>query len=126
MQITDHGPFRSLLKASWQAAVLILLVLVAQTLFGKRLSPRWRYSLWLLVIVRLALPWTVPSSASLFNILNLPGYHFAAPPRAAAVAESPVGASATTLAAVPAGQTFAFKWPGRQTLSTSSFWLLTG
>jgi beta-lactamase regulating signal transducer with metallopeptidase domain len=126
MQITDHGPFQLLLKASWQAAVLILLVLVAQKLFGKRLSPRWRYSLWLLVIVRLALPWTVPSSASLFNILNLPGYHFAATPRAAAVAESPVGASATTLAAVPAGQTFAFKWPGRQTLSTSSFWLLTG
>src|SRR5882762_10028081 len=67
----DHLP--SLLKASWQAAVLILLVLATQRVFGRRLSPRWRYALWLLVLIRLALPWTVPSPASLFNVMRFPG-----------------------------------------------------
>src|SRR6266478_143388 len=59
-----------LLKASWQAAVLILLVLGLQRVFGRRLSPGWRYGLWLLVVIRLALPWTVPSPISLFNFMN--------------------------------------------------------
>ncbi len=62
----------SLLKASWQAAVLILLVLAVQWAFGRRLSPRWRYGLWLLVVARLALPWTIPSSVSVFNWLSFP------------------------------------------------------
>ena len=65
-----HSSFSSLLKASWQAAVLILLVLAVQWIFGRRLSPRWRYSLWLLVVARLALPWTIPSSVSVFNFLS--------------------------------------------------------
>ena len=42
------------------AAVVILLVLVAQYLLGSKISPRWRYNLWLLVIVRLILP-TAPT-----------------------------------------------------------------
>ena len=39
--------FPSLLKTSWQASILILLVLVVQACFGRRLQPRWRYALWL-------------------------------------------------------------------------------
>ena len=67
--LTDyHLPW--LLKASWQAAVLILLVLVVQWAVGRRLNPRWRYGLWLLVVARLALPWTIPSSVSVFNLLS--------------------------------------------------------
>jgi beta-lactamase regulating signal transducer with metallopeptidase domain len=61
-----------LLKASWQAAVLIVLVLGVQWALGRRLSPRARYALWLLVAVRLALPWTVPSPLSLFNVVKVP------------------------------------------------------
>src|SRR5215475_5137299 len=60
----------ALLKASWQAGVLILLVLAAQWAFRGRLSPRLRYGLWLLVVARLALPWTIPSGLSLFNVVN--------------------------------------------------------
>lgn len=59
-----------LLKASGQAAVLIVLVLAAQYALGRRLNPRWRHGLWLLVVLRLALPWTIPSPVSLFNFLS--------------------------------------------------------
>jgi len=62
----------SLLQASWQAAVLIVLVLAVQWTLGRRLSPHWRYALWLLVLVRLAVPLTVPSSLSLFNWFQVP------------------------------------------------------
>ena len=59
--------FPGLLKMSGEASILILLVLAAQWLCGQRLKPRWRHALWLLVMLRLALPWSIPSPASLFN-----------------------------------------------------------
>ena len=59
-----------LLRISAQASILILLVLAAQWCCRRRLHPRWRYALWLLVLLRLALPWTVPSPVSLFNVLK--------------------------------------------------------
>jgi beta-lactamase regulating signal transducer with metallopeptidase domain len=64
--------FPVLLKMSAQAALLIVLVLAAQWFFGTRLQPRWRYALWVLVLLRLALPWTIPCRVSLFGILKLP------------------------------------------------------
>src|SRR5580693_6744719 len=70
LSLTQHFPL--LLKISAQAGVLVLLVLAVQWIFARHLSPRWRYALWLLVLVRLAMPLTVSSSASLFNWLNLP------------------------------------------------------
>jgi beta-lactamase regulating signal transducer with metallopeptidase domain len=57
-----------LLKASWQAGVIILLVLAAQYAMGRRWHPRWRHALWWLVVARLALPVTIPSCVSLFNV----------------------------------------------------------
>jgi beta-lactamase regulating signal transducer with metallopeptidase domain len=56
------------LKASWQAGVIILLVLAAQYFLGRGWHPRWRHALWWLVVLRLALPVTIPSRVSLFNI----------------------------------------------------------
>jgi beta-lactamase regulating signal transducer with metallopeptidase domain len=69
----EYRPLPLLLKASWQAGVIILLVLAAQWVLGRRLNPRWRHGLWLLVALRLALPWTIPSAASLFNLVSLSG-----------------------------------------------------
>ena len=65
--------FEWLLQTSWQAAVLAGLILVAQWLFRKRLSPAWRHGLWLLLMVRLLLPTPPPTGFSVFNdsvILN--------------------------------------------------------
>ncbi len=72
MHALSAGNLPGLLKMSAQASILILLILVVQWCFGRRLAPRWRYALWLLVLLRLALPWTVPSPASLFNVVRLP------------------------------------------------------
>jgi beta-lactamase regulating signal transducer with metallopeptidase domain len=60
-----------LVKMSCEASVLIVLVLAAQWLSGPRLKPRWRCALWLLVLLRLALPCTVPCPTSLFNAFKV-------------------------------------------------------
>lgn len=56
------------LKVSGRASVLILLILITQWLFRNRLTPAWRYGLWLLVLVRLLLPVAPQSSISVFNV----------------------------------------------------------
>jgi beta-lactamase regulating signal transducer with metallopeptidase domain len=118
-------PLGALLKASWQGAVLILLVLAIQWVFRVRLHPRWRYALWLLVLVRLALPWTVASPASLFNLLR-----FSSPSLFATHATLPGSDSKATLAAATvqvaqANQAWAGKPPfwGRPLGSGLSVWL---
>jgi hypothetical protein len=59
--------FAWVLEASWQASVLVVLVLLLQITLRGRLNPRWYHALWLLVILRLVLP-TLPESAlSLFQ-----------------------------------------------------------
>src|SRR5262245_29926276 len=63
--------FWSLLRASWQASVLILLLALLLWICGRKMSPAWRYGLWLLVLVRLVLPWSVESPSSLFNWLHV-------------------------------------------------------
>lgn len=73
----------SLLSALWrsslQAGVVVALVLTVQWLFRKRLAPRWRAALWLVVVARLLLPFSFSSAASVFNFLP-----HAAPPSASA------------------------------------------
>ncbi len=58
-----------LLQTTFQASILVGIVLLIQSLFGKRLQPRWRFALWWLVLIRLLLPATPESSLSLFNHL---------------------------------------------------------
>src|SRR4051812_10554301 len=56
-------------RLSVQAAVLVLLVLLAQLVFRRWLTPRWRCSLWLLVVGRLLLPVSLPTPVSVFNLV---------------------------------------------------------
>ena len=58
-------------RASWQASVLVLIVILFQLLLGRRLAPLWRPALLLLVVARLLLPVTPSSPRSLFNYCNL-------------------------------------------------------
>src|SRR5262245_815327 len=55
-------------RASWQASVLAALVLAVHLVLGKRLPARWRHAMWMLVLVRLALPVVPSSPLSVFNL----------------------------------------------------------
>src|SRR5688572_10132961 len=57
----------ALLRSSAQAAGLVVMILLAQRLFRRWLTPHWRCGLWLLVAVRLLLPVSIPTRFSVSN-----------------------------------------------------------
>ena len=59
-----------LLNHSLQAGVLVLLVLFVQFVCKRQLASRWRFALWWIVLLRLALPVNPPSAISLFNLFQ--------------------------------------------------------
>jgi beta-lactamase regulating signal transducer with metallopeptidase domain len=63
--------FLLLLRASWQASVLIVLVLLLRWVLRRALPPEWRSWFWLLVLVRLSLPISFESPWSIFNYSQL-------------------------------------------------------
>lgn len=76
---------------SFQAAVLVVLILVARWALGKWLSPGWRSALWLLVLVRLALPAAPQSDLSLFNFLSVENARAGGEPASVAPAQQADG-----------------------------------
>src|ERR1019366_3147170 len=75
-----------LAHASWQAAVLGLLVFLLSWALRGRLEARWRFCLWLVVLARLALPVAPPAPWSLFQLVH---WSFA-PPATNTPTEPPV------------------------------------
>lgn len=61
--------FAWVVRSSVQASVLICLILGVQILFRRRLAARWHYCLWLLVLVRMVMPWAPESALSVFNLI---------------------------------------------------------
>lgn len=64
-----------LFKSSLKASILIVLILIIQFLFRRKMSARWQYALWFLLIIRLILPFEIESRISLFNLVpsqNIP------------------------------------------------------
>ena len=59
-----------LLRTSLQVSLLVATVLLVTALVGRRLSPAYRYALWLLVAARLALPVLPASGWSVFNLFG--------------------------------------------------------
>jgi beta-lactamase regulating signal transducer with metallopeptidase domain len=89
-----------LLRTSAEASVLIALVFALRFALRRRLSPRWQYALWLLVVLRLALPALPASPTSVFNWLppnTAPTFMEPSPPAAPA----PVAAALAVSGAVP-------------------------
>src|SRR5687768_3817903 len=62
-------------RASWQAALLTIVVLLLQWILKDKLPARWRYNLWLIVLLRLLLPVLPESPISIYNLFA------ASPPR---------------------------------------------
>jgi Tol biopolymer transport system component/beta-lactamase regulating signal transducer with metallopeptidase domain len=61
--------FQWLLKTTIQASVLICLILLVKITFRQKLPVRWHYYLWLILLVRLALPWSPQSRISIYNFV---------------------------------------------------------
>ncbi|MDQ0417646.1 bla regulator protein BlaR1 [Croceifilum oryzae] len=61
--------FNWVLDASIMASVLVVLVLLMKGLLRDKLTIRWQYLLWTIVMVRLLLPWAPESSYSIYNFL---------------------------------------------------------
>ena len=58
-----------LLKTTIQGSVLICLILLVKMVLRDRLPIRWHYWLWLLLLVRIFLPWAPKSKLSIFNFI---------------------------------------------------------
>ena len=53
---------------SLKAVIVIALIMMIRLVFGDRLPAKWQYALWFLLIIRLVLPFELPSPLSLFNL----------------------------------------------------------
>lgn len=62
--------FKLVLYSSALASLLILMILVFKLLLKDKLGVRWHYAIWLIVIIRLLIPYGIQSSLSVFNIIN--------------------------------------------------------
>jgi bla regulator protein BlaR1 len=106
-------------RSSWQAAVIALLVLAVQLLLRDKLPPRWRYNLWLLVLLRLLVPVTPPAKFSLFNLAPREQVPVETVPLATPIAldpSSPAAAATTSPPQPPRAD--ANRWP----LIIASLW----
>jgi beta-lactamase regulating signal transducer with metallopeptidase domain/WD40 repeat protein len=61
--------FGWLLQTTLIASLVICLILLMQKLLGGRLGPRWCHALWLVLLVRMILPWAPSSRLSLLNLI---------------------------------------------------------
>jgi beta-lactamase regulating signal transducer with metallopeptidase domain/Tol biopolymer transport system component len=61
--------FGWLLQTTLIASLVICLILLIQKLLGGRLGPRWSYALWLVLLIRMILPWSPSSRVSLSNLI---------------------------------------------------------
>ncbi len=59
--------FEWLLRSTLQASVVICLILLIQAALRNKLTARWHYSLWLILVVRMVLPWAPQSRFSIYN-----------------------------------------------------------
>ncbi len=61
--------FDWLLWVSIQGSVLIALIILVQLILRRKLGIRWHYFIWLLLLIRLAMPWLPQSRISVFNLV---------------------------------------------------------
>ncbi|KZD37357.1 Regulatory sensor-transducer BlaR1/MecR1 family [Bacillus cereus] len=64
------GFFDWVVETSIMASILVGLILCIKIFLRDKLPPRWQYLLWIILIVRLLLPWSPDSSYSIYSILS--------------------------------------------------------
>lgn len=76
--------FQWLLATSWQAGMLVCLILLVQKAMGRWIGVRGRYWLWLVLVIRMVMFSAPPSRVSVYNLLpppQLASYGLAATPQ---------------------------------------------
>jgi beta-lactamase regulating signal transducer with metallopeptidase domain/WD40 repeat protein len=61
--------FQWLLRSTVQAGLIVCLILLLQAVFRNKLGVRWHHALWLILVIRMVLPWTPQSRLSVFNVV---------------------------------------------------------
>lgn len=67
--------FKIVLNISIMASITALVIFLVKFLFKNKLSSTWHYYIWILVIVRLLMPYSLKSHISIFNILHSSGIY---------------------------------------------------
>lgn len=62
--------FDWVIETSIMASILVAFILCIKVLLKNKLTPRWHYALWLILIIRLILPWAPDSSFSIYSMLS--------------------------------------------------------
>ncbi|MBK5431506.1 M56 family metallopeptidase [Bacillus sp. TH25] len=62
--------FDWLLQTTIMASIAVGLILCVKVVLRNKLTPRWHYALWLILVVRLLLPWSPDSSYSIYSLLS--------------------------------------------------------
>lgn len=66
--------FNFIIRSTVISSVLICLILLIRLLFGKKLDPKLKYCIWILLLLRLLIPYAPQSSVSIYNLFRLVGY----------------------------------------------------
>jgi len=67
----------SLISLSWlisytrDISILICMIFLIKFIAGKRLPAWWSYSLWLILLVRMLIPWRIENRLNISNLLNI-------------------------------------------------------
>lgn len=64
------GFFKWVLSTSVMATIFVGLILLVKLILKEKLKPKWHYLLWILLIIRIILPWSPESSFSVFNLFT--------------------------------------------------------
>lgn len=62
--------FNSAVTISFMGSVLVLIILLMKSIFRKRLNSYFHYYIWILLLIRLVMPYSIQSNFSIHNALN--------------------------------------------------------
>lgn len=62
--------FNSVVALSFMGSILVLIILLVKSIFRKKLNSYFHYYIWILLIIRLIMPYSIQSSFSIHNVIN--------------------------------------------------------
>ncbi|MDW8800462.1 M56 family metallopeptidase [Clostridium sp. A1-XYC3] len=62
--------FKTVIPLSFMGSIVALLIVMIKQLFNNRLSAKWHYYIWFLLILRLIIPYNLQSNFSIFNLFS--------------------------------------------------------